>query len=299
MHAFLLAIPLFVLLFSTSFAAAIHEAAKNGDVPAIAAALEAGADVNDTEGTPSPLYQAVRRGHLEAAKFLIEHGADVNIGEKGLGVSPLMAAVSKNRIPIVELLLANGADPHTKLNGESAIHVAAKNGCLGCVKALIVAGADANARTTDEHDRTPLHLARLFEYPEVAEYLLAHGAAFTAPSLAAGDIAKGDAEKGQAIFNARCHNCHNAEAGAGRKTGPNLWGIVGRAKASETGMNYSKALRALGGVWDYAALNTFLYGPPLTTPGTLMEIRGFPDDAERMSLLAYLRTLSETPQPLP
>jgi len=299
MHAFLLAVLLVILTLSTSFAAAIHEAAKNGDVAAIAAALDAGADVNDTAGTPSPLYHAVRRGHLEAAKFLIEHGADVNTGEKGLGVSPLMAAVAKNRIELIDLLLANGADPNTKLNDENAIHVAAKNGCLGCVKALLGAGADVNAHTSGEHDRTPLHLAKLFDYTEVADYLLAHGAVVPSPAFAAGEIAKADVQEGKATFNARCHGCHNAEAGAGRKTGPNLWGIVGRAKASEPGMNYSKALRALGGQWDYAALNAFLYGPTLTAPGTLMEMRGVSDDAERISLIAFLRTLSEAPQPLP
>lgn len=281
-----------------SMAAAIHEAAKNGDVAAIAAALDAGADVNDAEGSPSPLYHAVRRGHLDAAKFLIERGADVNADEKKRGVSPLMAAVAKNKIELIELLLTNGADPNTKSDNQGAIHVAAKQGCLACVKALVAAGADVNARTSDEHDRTPLHLAKLFEYPEVAEHLAAHGATLPSPTLASGEIAKGDVAKGKAYFNSHCLACHNAEPGQGRKMGPNLWGIVGKAKASETGMNYSKTLRALGGVWDYEALNVFLYSPTLTTPGTLMEVRGVPDD-ERSGLIAYMRTLSDAPQPLP
>lgn len=297
-YVFLLAISLIVFPLSTAFAAAIHEAAKSGDVAAIAAALDAGADVNDTAGTPSPLYHAVRRGHLEAAKFLIERGADVNVDEKNGRVSPLMAAVTKGKLQLIELLLASGADPNTKSDYQNAIHVAANQGCLACVKALDAAGADVNARTTDEHDRTALHLARLLDYGEVADYLLAHGAVVPSPTLAAGELAIANVDKGKAYFSTHCHSCHNAEPGQGRKTGPNLWAIVGRPKASESGMNYSKTLRALGGVWDYDALNSFLYGPTLTAPGTLMEVRGVPDD-ERSGLIAYLRTRSDAPQPLP
>jgi len=43
----------------------------------------------------------------------------------------------------------------------------------------------------------------------------------------------------------------------------------------------------------------FLYGPTLTAPGTRMEIRGASDEAERINLIAYLRTLSDKPIPLP
>jgi cytochrome c len=52
-------------------------------------------------------------------------------------------------------------------------------------------------------------------------------------------------------------------------------------------------------VWTYEDLNTYLYGPTLTTPGVLMEIRGIPDETERVNLIAYLRTLSDNPSPLP
>ena len=68
---------------SVSLAAPIHNAAKTGDVAAITAALDAGADVNASDGTATPLYFAVRRGHLEAAKLLIERGAEARAVSDG------------------------------------------------------------------------------------------------------------------------------------------------------------------------------------------------------------------------
>ncbi len=79
----------------TSHAAAIHDAAKKGDVTAIAAALDAGVGVNESDGTATPLYYAVRRGHLAAAKLLIERGADVN-GSTRMGVPLEHLAVGLN-----------------------------------------------------------------------------------------------------------------------------------------------------------------------------------------------------------
>jgi cytochrome c len=78
-----------------------------------------------------------------------------------------------------------------------------------------------------------------------------------------------------------------------------LWGIVGRDRAALAGVSYSEALKAWSGVWTYEDLNTFLYGPTLTTPGVRMEMRGVPDETERVNLIAYLRTLSDKPLPLP
>ena len=62
---------------------------------------------------------------------------------------------------------------------------------------------------------------------------------------------------------------------------------------------YSKTLQAWEGVWTYEDLSTYLYGPTLTTPGVSMETPGVPDETERVDLIAYLRTLSDNPFPLP
>ncbi|RUU08878.1 ankyrin repeat protein, partial [Mesorhizobium sp. M6A.T.Ca.TU.002.02.2.1] len=75
MRGFLLFIPLLLVHIPiVSHAAAIHDAAKEGDVAAIMAALDAGAGVDESNGQATPLYLAVRGGHFAAAKMLIERG---------------------------------------------------------------------------------------------------------------------------------------------------------------------------------------------------------------------------------
>ncbi|MDX8495223.1 ankyrin repeat domain-containing protein [Mesorhizobium sp. VK22B] len=296
MRRLLLFIALLLVHFPIeSRAAAIHDAAKNGEVAAITAALDAGAGVDESDGDATPLYFAVMMGHIEAAKLLIERGADVN-AQTTWG-RPLMAAMGKSKIDLLKLLLERGADPNSDRDGESALHVAVILGCLDCVKALVEAGADVNAKTNG--GKTPLHLAKRRGQREVADYLMSHGVVLPTPAPISMKLASADVEKGRTYFTRVCHGCHNAEPQGGNKTGPNLWSIVGRDKASMANMRYSDALLGWEGVWSYEDLNRYLFGPMLTRPGVSMEIPGVPDEAERVNLIAYLRTLSDKPIPLP
>jgi cytochrome c len=164
---------------------------------------------------------------------------------------------------------------------------------------LVTAGADVNAPGADAVARTPIHLARFHDHSEIAEYLMANGVVLPKPEPIAAKLASADVEKGRAYFGSNCDGCHTNEPGKAGKEGPNLWQVVGRDKASSPGAKHSKTLQAWEGVWTYDDLNTYLYGPTLTTPGVLMETPGVPDETERVDLIAYLRTLSDTPQPLP
>jgi cytochrome c len=84
---------LVIVGLASTHAAALHDGARNGDVAAIAAALDGGADVNANDGSTA-LYIAARRGHLEAVRLLIERGADVNAQTRS--GTALLAAVSKS-----------------------------------------------------------------------------------------------------------------------------------------------------------------------------------------------------------
>ena len=57
----------------------LHIAAVRGDLAAIAALLDAGADIRSRgEHGYSPLHEAVAQGHIEAVRLLLERGASVS-----------------------------------------------------------------------------------------------------------------------------------------------------------------------------------------------------------------------------
>ncbi len=114
-------------------------------------------------------------------------------------------------------------------------------------------------------------------------------------------LASADAEAGAAVFK-KCGACHTGEKGGANKVGPNLWGIVNRPVASHEGYSYSAAMKAFsedGKVWDYDHLNHFLTSPKGLVKGTAMGFAGVKKDGERANLIAYLRTLADSPAPLP
>ena len=53
------------------------------------------------------------------------------------------------------------------------------------------------------------------------------------------------------------------------------------------------------GNWDYEELNRFIADPMRVLPGTDMEAHGYQKLEDRADLIAYLRTLSDSPEPLP
>lgn len=280
----------------------IHDAAKKGDVAALTAALDAGADVNKNSGGATPLFYAAIRGHAEAANLLISRGADVNLKTK-FG-TPLMAAAARQTPELVNILLANGADANAELESQMALHVAAERGCLGCVEALVVAGANVNAQYKSGSEIltlvvTPLHLAIVNNHQDIANYLISHGVILPKPASIASKLTTADLRKGQEFFERECSACHSVNPEQAVKLGPHLWNIVGRDKASLDYGEYSKTLLTLDGVWTYEDLNTFLSGPAATTPGVNMQVQGAPNEIDRVNVIAYLRTLSERPAPLP
>ena len=99
----------------------------------------------------------------------------------------------------------------------------------------------------------------------------------------------------------KCSACHQVKKEAPSAVAPNLWGIVNRPKAAQAdyAAKYSEALKAKGGEWTYENLALFLHQPKAYVPGTKMVFNGIKDPAEIAGLIAYLRTLAESPAPLP
>ena len=105
-------------------------------------------------------------------------------------------------------------------------------------------------------------------------------------------------EGGQSAAKA-CSACHNFQKGGPNGIGPNLFGIVGRPRASEPGFNYSDAMKAKGGEWTIDDLNKFLTNPKEFVPGTKMNFLGFARGSQRADVIAYLNSLADNPKPLP
>jgi cytochrome c len=117
------------------------------------------------------------------------------------------------------------------------------------------------------------------------------------PSLAA-LLAAADVDKGRKAAK-KCATCHTFEQGGKNKVGPNLWNIVGRDMATMGGFSYSSKMTAAEGAWGFASINDFLTSPKKFMPGNKMTFPGVKKATDRANVIAFLRTLSDSPQPLP
>lgn len=110
-----------------------------------------------------------------------------------------------------------------------------------------------------------------------------------------------DPARGQKAV-AKCAACHTFTPGGPVKTGPNLFNIVERTIGAAEGFGYTAGMRehaTKGDKWTYESLDTFIHAPKQFVPGTAMNFVGIGKPDERADIIAYLRTLSDNPAPLP
>jgi cytochrome c len=113
-------------------------------------------------------------------------------------------------------------------------------------------------------------------------------------------LASADVHDGEQFTHRVCIACHTFDKGGKNGVGPNLYGVVERPRDSEAGFSYSPAMEKFKGQpWSYDSLNQWLYKPSAYVPGTRMSFAGITNDKQRADVIAYLRTLSDNPAPLP
>ena len=111
-------------------------------------------------------------------------------------------------------------------------------------------------------------------------------------------LAAANADAGQKVAK-KCTACHSFTKGGANKVGPNLWNVVGGKPASVSGYKYSGAMSGMTVNWEYEELNKFLYKPKAYLKGTKMSFAGLKKARDRATIIAYLRSLSDNPKPLP
>jgi len=143
-------------------------------------------------------------------------------------------------------------------------------------------------------------VARGVVHPEklkTAAYTITASEAPAAPGAAAPTgpepikdlMPKADVAAGEKISKI-CGSCHTFAKGEPARIGPNLFGVVGRARASFAGFAYSDAMKAKGGSWDEASLNEFLWSPKTFVPGTKMTFAGLKKPEDRAAVIKWLET---------
>jgi cytochrome c len=111
--------------------------------------------------------------------------------------------------------------------------------------------------------------------------------------MAAADFAKGKK------LSKKCSACHTFNEGGNNKVGPNLWNVLNSDIAADDDYKYSSALKAKEGKWDYESMYAFLEKPKAFVKGTKMSFAGFKKPEDIAAMLAFLRSLSNSPVDLP
>lgn len=103
-------------------------------------------------------------------------------------------------------------------------------------------------------------------------------------------VVTGDAEAGAKAAKRKCGTCHTFAEGQSNRTGPNLFGVTVRQRASAEGYKYSSGMKQMGGFWSDADLDAYLTDPKGFVKGSKMSFKTRkPED--RADLIAWLKTL--------
>lgn len=131
--------------------------------------IDAGMDINcrDSAGTPM-LSIAARSGRENMCQWLVDNGAAIDAVSQDRGYSAVMDAVWKGSTPIVEKLIALGANLNFVGNdGQTALIIATGSTHTKICRLLVENGADPTV--SDHMGMSALKYAELFKKTELVE----------------------------------------------------------------------------------------------------------------------------------
>jgi len=154
----------------------LHNAAAQGNFDLAQLFIEHGLDVNVTDNNGATPLAMAAAGQPEMVRWLIERGANVQqMGDSA--ATPLAMAVGLGDTASVRLLLDAGAEVNCRGWGtDMPLYLAVQGHSPDIAGTLIAHGADLSA-TDPNYGYTPLHLAAVLGYGEIAELLVSHGMA--------------------------------------------------------------------------------------------------------------------------
>jgi len=175
----------------------LYLACETGNAVMVEKLLKAGADPNATVllHGETPLMVASRSGKIDTVKMLLDRGAQVNAKETLRETTAVMWAAEQNHADVVKLLVERGADvtiqskkeiakkqygvvyktkEGSSAGGTTALVLAAREGAIESVAALLAAKADPNQTTGDGSSSLLVSIQN--GHYDVAKYLVEHGA---------------------------------------------------------------------------------------------------------------------------
>lgn len=175
-------------------------AASAGDPQIVEMLLDHGASPDSARGGVAPIWLALEHDHQAAAVALVAAGAKFDTPMRK-GMTPFYCAVMLDFTDLVTKMVAHDADLYAPGPQGSPLHEAAENGNLPLLALLVANGAEINR--INDLGETPIFLAAQRQKWEAVKWIVAHGGNINAANRLGNtilhELALNDEQEGMSI----------------------------------------------------------------------------------------------------